>query len=212
MGGDTVGAGFYETNWSDPVMSDSLWPHGLLSLPRSSVHGIFQARVLEWVAISFSRGSSWSRDRTWVSHIVGRHFTVWATREILWKSNNASLPPPICTSRAGVRWFLGSLSVLLDSAICALMPFPAGGVGISFGDLSPPSYSVSYQSQRRPHHCISQDSAVVAEIPAGQSGISHTLKWKWETVIWTFRIQTASWSIPLCNFESKLIHTVHHEC
>lgn len=50
-----------------------------------------------------------------------------------------------------MRWFLGSLSVLLDSAICALMPFPVGGVGIGFGDLSPPSYSVSYQSQRRLH-------------------------------------------------------------
>ena len=47
-----------------------------------------------------------------------------------------------------MRWFLGSLSVLLDSAICALTPFPVG-VGVGFGDLSPPSYSVSYQSQRR---------------------------------------------------------------
>ena len=46
------------------------------SLPRSSVHGIFQARVLEWVAISFSRGSSRPRDQTWVSHIVGRCFTI----------------------------------------------------------------------------------------------------------------------------------------
>ena len=46
-----------------------------------------------------------------------------------------------------MRWFLGSLSVLLDSAICALMPFPVGGVGIGFGDLSPPSYSVSYLKQ-----------------------------------------------------------------
>ena len=46
------------------------------SLPDSSVHGIFQARVLEWGAISFSRGSSQPRDRTWVSHIVGRRFTV----------------------------------------------------------------------------------------------------------------------------------------
>ena len=51
------------------------------SLPGSSVHGIFQARVLEWVAISFSRESSRPRDRTQVSHIVGRRFTVWATRE-----------------------------------------------------------------------------------------------------------------------------------
>ena len=44
------------------------------SPPGSSVHGIFQARVLEWVATSFSRGSSWLRDRTWVSCIAGRHF------------------------------------------------------------------------------------------------------------------------------------------
>ena len=52
------------------------------SLPGSSVRGIFQARVLEWVAIAFSRGSSWPRDRTWVSCIVGRRFTVWANREV----------------------------------------------------------------------------------------------------------------------------------
>ena len=45
------------------------------SLPDSSVHGIFQARILEWVAISFSRGSSQPRDRTQVSCIAGRHFT-----------------------------------------------------------------------------------------------------------------------------------------
>ena len=47
----------------------------------SSVHGIFQARVLEWIAISFSRESSRPRNRTQVSHIAGSHFTVWATRE-----------------------------------------------------------------------------------------------------------------------------------
>ena len=51
------------------------------SLPGSSVHGIFQVRILEWVAISFSRGSSWPRDQTQVSHTVGRLFTIWATRE-----------------------------------------------------------------------------------------------------------------------------------
>ena len=51
------------------------------SLPGSSVHGIFQAIVLEWIAISFSRGSSQPRVQTWVSCIVDRGFTVWATRE-----------------------------------------------------------------------------------------------------------------------------------
>ena len=44
------------------------------SLPGSSIHGIFRARVLEWVAISFSRGSSRPRDPTQVSHIVGSRF------------------------------------------------------------------------------------------------------------------------------------------
>ena len=52
------------------------------SPPGSSVHGIFQARVLEWIAISFSRGSSWPRGRTWVSCITGWCFTIWATRDI----------------------------------------------------------------------------------------------------------------------------------
>ena len=51
------------------------------SLPGSSAHGIFQARVLEWVAMPSSRGSSLPRDRTWVSSIADRRFTVWATRE-----------------------------------------------------------------------------------------------------------------------------------
>ena len=49
----------------------------------SSVHGIFQARILEWVAISFSRGYSPPRDQTWVLCIAGRFFTNWATREIV---------------------------------------------------------------------------------------------------------------------------------
>ena len=43
--------------------------------PGSSVHGIFQARILEWVAISYSRGSSWPRDWTRVSNIAGGFFT-----------------------------------------------------------------------------------------------------------------------------------------
>ena len=46
------------------------------SLPGSSVHGILQARILEWVTISFSRGSSRPRDQTWVSCIGGRRFNL----------------------------------------------------------------------------------------------------------------------------------------
>ena len=53
------------------------------SPPGSSVHGILQARILEQVAIPFSRGSSWPRDRTQVSGIAGRFFIVWATQEAM---------------------------------------------------------------------------------------------------------------------------------
>ena len=62
------------------------------SLPGSSVYGIFWARILEWVAIAFSRGSFWPRDRTRVSRIVGRCFTVWATRT---KLNNKAQSPQL---------------------------------------------------------------------------------------------------------------------
>ena len=52
-------------------------------LPGFSVHGILQARILEWVAISSSRAFSWPRDRTQVSCIAGRFFTIWAAGEAL---------------------------------------------------------------------------------------------------------------------------------
>ena len=51
------------------------------SLPGSSVHGILQARILEWVAMPTSRGSSQPRDHTQVSCIAGGFFTIWDTRE-----------------------------------------------------------------------------------------------------------------------------------
>jgi len=57
-----------------------------------SVYGMLQARILEWVAISFSRGSSQPRDQTWVSLIAGRFFTVWATREAFkWENSRTWL-------------------------------------------------------------------------------------------------------------------------
>ena len=51
-------------------------------LPGPSVHGILQVRILEWVSILFSRGSSQPRDWTWVSCMSGRFFTIWAIREV----------------------------------------------------------------------------------------------------------------------------------
>ena len=51
------------------------------SMPGSSVHGILQARILEWVAMPSSRGSSLPRDQTQVSRTAGGFFTDWATGE-----------------------------------------------------------------------------------------------------------------------------------
>ena len=69
------------------VLSHSVMPDSCDSMdcspPGFSVHGILQARILKWVAISSSRGSSRPRDWTQVSCIVGGFFTSWATREAL---------------------------------------------------------------------------------------------------------------------------------
>ena len=70
----------WKWKWSCSVVSDSLRPVDC-SPPSSFVNGILQAWVLEWVAISFSRGSSQPRDRTQVSHIAGRRFNLCTTRE-----------------------------------------------------------------------------------------------------------------------------------
>ena len=59
----------------------SLWPHEMCSLPGSSVHGILQARLLEWVVMPSSRWYSQPRDQTQVSHIAGWFFTIWGTRK-----------------------------------------------------------------------------------------------------------------------------------
>ena len=56
------------------------------SPPGSSVHGILQARILERVAIPFSRGSSQPRSWTWISCVASRFFTIWATRALLTQS------------------------------------------------------------------------------------------------------------------------------
>ena len=74
------------------------------SLPGSSIHGIFQARVLEWGAIAFSRGSSQPRDRTQDSHIVGRHFTVWVSRQVICLEKSVKTDHKIVTVFISGRW------------------------------------------------------------------------------------------------------------
>ena len=125
---------------SRSVVSNSLQPHGskpwcptlcspmvanpnslqpLCSPPGSSVHGILQVRILEWVAIPFFRGLSWPRDWILVSCIAGRFFTIWATREA----------PEICLPHhILIFWWL--------------VPFPYWVVSSSRAETGPCHYSI----------------------------------------------------------------------
>ena len=86
--------------------------------PGFSVHGIFQARILEWVAISFSRGSSRPGDWTWVSCIAGRFFTVWTTKVALKKYWRTWKPTVTFERRIGHTIGQCKLSHWLLSLMC----------------------------------------------------------------------------------------------
>ena len=87
------------------------------SLSGPSPHGIFQAKVLEWIAISFSRGSSRPRNRTWLSRVAGRWFTVWATRD-----------PPGSMAAAAAAKSLQSCPTLCDPRDSSPPGFPVPGI------------------------------------------------------------------------------------
>ena len=78
-----------------------------------TVHGILQARILEWVTIPFSRGSSQPRYRTQVSHIAGGFITSWVTREAHWSIQLL----PFCYSFS-VFFFKGLFTSSLYICVC----------------------------------------------------------------------------------------------
>ena len=79
----------------------TLWPHKLQPARLLEVHGILQARILEWVAIPFSRGSSQPGDWTQVSCIAGGFFPVWATREA--QNTRVAIPFPSDLPDPGIK-------------------------------------------------------------------------------------------------------------
>jgi len=126
------------------------------SPPGSSVHGILQARILEWVTIPFSRGSSQPRDQTHVSCIAGGFFTVRAT----WEATSLSLRPyligllilsqeissSLCSKSILVFFSLLNLPVvcsvseplnLLSSLFASLHPQPHPPFGLSLNVIFP---------------------------------------------------------------------------
>ena len=97
-------------------MSDSCDPMDC-SLPGSSVHGILQARILEWVAISFSRGSSWPRNRTPVSCIAGR-FGLSFSKALKW------LKSPCFSQKLGIFSVDLGTALFAPYLLLSCPPFP----------------------------------------------------------------------------------------
>ena len=121
------------------------------SPPDSSVYGVFQARILEWVAISFPRQSSRPRDRTWVSSTPGSLLALWATRE---------------DQACSLLGCAGS-SLCMHTRICGmwdLVPWP----GIDPGPL-PAAWNLS--------HWTTREAPKVKPSRCGSGGVrSHTIK------------------------------------
>ena len=122
----------------------TLWDPMDRSLPGSSVHGILQARIMEWVAICFSRGSSWPRHRTQVSCIADGFFTIWATRETLLLVHYYS-PSVLQLKELRLRkaacpgshnWVAGSghelVSVRLQSSCCIIWKYSSWTWAVEF--------------------------------------------------------------------------------
>ena len=86
----------------------------------SSVHGVFQVRILEWVAIPFSRKFSRPRDQTWVSCIAGGFFTIWATREaqqlMMWSFFSCACCPSVC-----LLWEMSSSSAHISVGLFVVL-------------------------------------------------------------------------------------------
>ena len=132
------------------------------SLPGSSAHGILQARILEWVAISFSRGSFQPRNRTRVSCTVGRFFTDWAMRE--------------ATSSQKIHQFSSvsqSCPTLCDTVNCSMAGLPVHHQLPEFtqthvhwvGDAIQPSHPLSFPSIFPSIRVISNESVLCIRWP-----------------------------------------------
>ena len=123
---------------SRSVASISLQPRKLYT-----VHGVIQARILEWVAVLFSRGSSQTRDQTQVSHTAGGFFTSWAAREALWWSRG------MINSIPGSCYLWGKIPrgcpptspfFCVSPLTCHLPSHSSSKLGTHRGILSPPSH------------------------------------------------------------------------
>ena len=117
--------------------------------PGFSVHGILQAKILEWVAIPFSRGSSWTRFKSWVSHTAGRFFIIWVPQVRSPGERNGYLLQYSClgiswaeepdglqsmgTQRVGYDWensIFTFIYIYIHVCICVCMYFTSSQTGL----------------------------------------------------------------------------------
>ena len=114
MTGSKLGKGYDKAVYCHPVYLTLCNPVDYSSPQGSSIHGILQTRILEWVAISFSRGFSWPRDWTQVSRIAGRCFNLWATREAQTYTQSISSEVPVLVNHEPESRLLGETLTISD--------------------------------------------------------------------------------------------------
>ena len=152
----------------------TLWDLVDCSSPGSSVYGVFQVRILEWVATPFSRGSSQLRDRTWVSHIAGRfyHLSRQGSHGRKLASSSRKNHSALCSpSLLGAYHQLGQLILWAPGPCLSLpaflrgdsgvAPTPWAGVGQMEGSMlpSPPSSVSRWPSELKDIVVISPQTA-----------------------------------------------------
>ena len=151
------------------------------SLSGSSIHGIFQARVLQWVGISFSRGSSWPRDRTQISHIAGRHYRL---------SHQASLWQ---LAIRGPLW-LGLLCCLTHSGIYRTPPSSSWGSSLFLG--------TSGTCRTLPHFgglfCFSAHQALKGPPWLGSFSAAWCIRHLKGHSLWGLSVFVSLWTGPQC--------------
>ena len=131
----------------------------------SSVHGILQARILEWIAIPFSRAPSWPRGQTWVSCTAGRLFAVWVTKEA-------------CLPGISLIIALGIIQLVLQSGLCQKL-VRALGWSVWMGSASPFTFrEPNFTEQVRSRGTIQPSLEAVSEALEGPKGSVYFQKWK----------------------------------
>ena len=154
------------------------------NLPGSSVHGILQTRILEWVAMPFSRGSSQPRDPTQIFSIAGGFFTVWATREA-WSSALTVRVSWLrkCVTRLASSCRHSSVSIKCWWIKSSAVAFNSGQSRHSASTLKLRQFEASACSFQKSTHKLPW-GLVIKNLPANPGDMGLILAWGWFHMLW----------------------------